>query len=76
MKTLILTEKEPRHEITFLFKPPNRGSAVWVPAEFRTQADIEKMEKCQSEYSNYLQAAGIQLRQVFEYIYGFVLASH
>ena len=33
------------------------------------------MEKCQSEYSNYLQAAGIQLRLVFKFIIGDVLAS-
>ena len=63
-------------ERNLYFQPPNRGSAVWVPAEFRTQADIEKMEKCQSDYSNYLQAAGIQLRLVFKNYFNIVLASH
>ena len=45
-----------------IFQPPNRGSALWVPAELRTAEDERKMEKCQTEYSNYLEAAGIQLR--------------
>ena len=34
--------------------------------EFRTQADIDKMEKIQNDYMIYLQASGIQLRLVFK----------
>ena len=55
-------------KINDYFQPPNRGSAVWVPAEFRTQADVEKMEKIQNDYMDYLKASGIQLRVVFRYI--------
>ena len=51
--------------MTYYFQPPKRGSAVWVPLEFRTEADIEKMEQIQNDYMNYLQAAGVQLRLVF-----------